>query len=101
MFVRPAYSAASNHKQAPRRIRCHLGPGFAILLAASLCALLGACGDDTQVATSTSTQNVQNGAAAQAFSPPALTIKTPAAAPSEVGAAASDSLATPVIHTVD
>ncbi|RDJ98321.1 hypothetical protein [Paraburkholderia lacunae] len=88
------------------------------LIAASFCALIGACSNDdkapgTSTASSSSTAD-QSGNTAQVLSAnpssaspaaPALTIQTPArlaaGADTALSAAASAPLATPVIHTVD
>lgn len=91
------------------------------LLAASLCALIGACGNDAtdDHATNTSTPdssdsladhgNIVATASANPSraepAPPALIIQTPALPASSTGAALSAAttapLAAPVIHTVD
>jgi hypothetical protein len=91
---------------------------FAVLLAASFCLFVSACSDDSKApdssadtsATSPDQDNTatpspsmaqQTGQGQSAL--PAQSFQTPPAASSQLGAAAaaSDSLATPVIHTVD
>jgi hypothetical protein len=105
-------------KPAPALLRKRL---TSVLIAASLCALLSACGNDDNAADA-STLNSTNSIAesssntsapavlptdpsAAAPAPTALTIQTPALPASEPGAtlsaAAPAPLATPVIHTVD
>jgi hypothetical protein len=102
MFLKASRCATFNRQPAAQQTRCHLfGVGLATLFAASLCVLLGACSDDTQSAASATAHTLQNRAATQAFAPPARMLQSPAPASSEVGAAASDSLVTPIIHTVD
>ncbi|MFL9986480.1 hypothetical protein PQR46_10975 [Paraburkholderia sediminicola] len=91
------------------------------LIAASLCGLLGACGNDDRAPDTSATSSTDgvgdNGGASQVLSAnpssaspaspalPALTIQTPAlpasSADAALSAAASTPLATPVIHTVD
>lgn len=94
---------------------------FAGLLTASMCLLMSACGDDDKspdISTSSAQQgnpgesssnNAATPGAAQSNpldqpaqpSLPARTIQTPPPSTAQLGAAASDSLAPPVIHTVD
>jgi hypothetical protein len=90
----------------------------AALAAASLCMLLGACGNDDKTpdahAVSSTERSAGEGDAAAVLSanpsaaspaPAAVTIQTPArpasGADAALSAAASTPLATPVIHTVD
>jgi len=99
-----------------------MGPGawlrtlWASIIAASVCLFLSACGNDDSKPPETPATTAEqiNAAPPAPWAPPqntsaqttqaalpAQTIQTPPPAPAQVGAAASDSLATPVIHTVD
>jgi hypothetical protein len=88
-----------------------------LVLATCFCALISACSDDSKApdsaassADSSATSQDQNNIPVLAQQPgiapaatPAHTIQTPPPSASQLGAAApaSDSLAPPVIHTVD
>jgi hypothetical protein len=88
-----------------------------LMLATCFCALVSACSDDSKApdsdasnADSSATSQDQNNIPVLAQQPgiapaamPAHTIQTPPPSASQLGAAApaSDSLAPPVIHTVD
>jgi hypothetical protein len=120
MFARSACSVLFNENSVGKRLVT--GPGaclrvlWASIFAASLCLFVSACGNDDNKPPETPTTTAeqinaappapwavpQNAAAQTAQTAlPAQTIQTPPPAPAQVGAAASDSLATPVIHTVD
>ena len=121
MFARSACSVAFNENSVGKRLATRPGAWLRMLwasvFAASLGLFLSACGnDDTKPPAAPTTTAEQIDAAppapwavpqtasthtAQAAALPAQTIQTPPPAHAQVGAAASDSLATPVIHTVD
>lgn len=91
MLVRSTLSIAPYRQRFANLLRYRPGILLALLPTCG-CLLLSACSDDHQAPKAISTDSQPDQAASQA-----LTIPTPAP---QVGAA-SDSLATPVIHTVD
>jgi hypothetical protein len=103
MFARSACSVLFNENSVGKRLVT--GPGaclrvlWASIFAASLCLFVSACGNDDNKPPETPTTTAEQINAQTAL--PAQTIQTPPPAHAQVGAAASDSLATPVIHTVD
>jgi len=109
MLVRSERSTAPLRTILMTGSRRRLGMPFAALIAASTCLLVGACSDQHQAAAATATPTQQDSPAppADTAAQPTLTIQTPAHAPTTLGAAASaslatpESLATPVIHTVE
>jgi hypothetical protein len=119
MLARSAYSVLFEENSVGKRLAA--GPCACVralsacLFAASICLFLSACGnDDSKPAATPATTAEQinaappapwavpptTGAKATQSALPAHTIQTPPP-PTQVGTAASDSLATPVIHTVD
>ena len=118
MPARFAHRVLSSSKRLPISLQAAIRALLTALLTASLCMLVSACSDDSQAPDSSTDTSAttpdQNTAAtslpsfaqqtAQGQSAlPAHTFQTPPPAPSQMGvaAAASDSLAPPVIHTVD
>jgi hypothetical protein len=122
MFARSACSVLFNENSVGKRLA--QGPGawlrtlWASVFAASLCLFVSACGNDDnkppETPTPTTTAEQINAAppapwampqtaAAQTAQTalPAQSIQTPPPPPAQAGAPASDSLVTPVIHTVD
>jgi hypothetical protein len=120
MFAGSACSVLFNETAKGKRLAKEPGTWLRALwtglFVASLCLFVSACGnDDNKPPETTATTAEQINAAPPApWAPPqntlaqaaqatlpAQTIQTPPPAPAQVGAAASDSLAPPVIHSVD
>jgi hypothetical protein len=120
MFARSTCSAAFEENSVSKRLA--LGPDawsrtlWGSIFAASVCLFLSACGNDDSKPPETPATTAEqiNAAPPAPWAPPqavssqttqsalpAQTVQTPSPAPAQVGAAASDSLVTPVIHTVD
>ncbi|MGA7777957.1 MAG: hypothetical protein WCA85_09630 [Paraburkholderia sp.] len=118
MPARFAHRVSSASKRLAVSLRASVRTVFAVLLAATLSVFVIACSDDSQAPDSNADTSAsspdQNTAATTSPSfaqqtdqsqsaLPAQTFQTPPPAPPQPGvvAAASDSLAPPVIHTVD
>jgi hypothetical protein len=122
MSARSAHSVLSESKRLAARwvvsLRAVRDVLLALLLATFFCTLVTACSDDSKapdITTTTTTEQINSAPPAPYAWPqsapaqtaqvalPPNTIQTPPPASSQLGAAApaSDSLAAPVIHTVD
>jgi len=99
MFVSITQHVISYCKSLTNRIRSSLDVRLAALLATSLCMLISACSDDSH-APAASSSHTQNNATSQAFTSP-TPAQTPPGVSAEAGAATTQHLAIPVIHTVD
>ena len=123
MFVRFIRHCAPGRKRLTSAPECRVGVLSTILLAAACCMFVSACSDDDKATAPATAVQAQDSSApdapgasvdaSNALPVAALTIQTPAhstSSPSDTataqataqpGAAASGSLAPPVIHTVD